>query len=328
MRIAVLSDIHSNVHALNAVFEDIDRNHQPMDSYWCLGDAIGYGLHPIETMQKLRSRVDITHWAAGNHGDLYWEKIDGGAFDEKAKLMMQYNQSVLDTDAELVDFINTLPSQNNPVIYDFIDGFQFILSHNGLQGREKGYLPYPYPWCSQVILPELVKEVKNISPNEYPRHSFLDKIVYPRKKNYPSILLTGHTHIPLLAYLDKNQKVIPLFAKEGIFYYESDCHNSEVVLINPSSVGYPRDNNNKASYLIIDTKKKNFEFVKVDYPFKLNKYNGVLNYFREQYPPEKYGAIEREIYTLQENIRYAKIPGGELPPPDEWIKFFDCEKEG
>jgi len=46
MRVAVISDIHGNLHALEAVLADIDS--QAPDEIWCLGDVVGYGPRPNE----------------------------------------------------------------------------------------------------------------------------------------------------------------------------------------------------------------------------------------------------------------------------------------
>jgi len=54
MRIAVLSDIHANLHALQAVWDDLER--QKPDVVYCLGDLVGYGAYPNEVIDFLRQR--------------------------------------------------------------------------------------------------------------------------------------------------------------------------------------------------------------------------------------------------------------------------------
>ena len=63
MRIALLSDIHSNVQALEAVFGHIDT--RGVDSVYCLGDIVGYGADPGECLEIIRSRCAIV--VLGNH---------------------------------------------------------------------------------------------------------------------------------------------------------------------------------------------------------------------------------------------------------------------
>ena len=54
MRIAVFSDVHANVHALQAVWADLEA--QRPDAVYCLGDLVGYGAYPNEVIEFLRQR--------------------------------------------------------------------------------------------------------------------------------------------------------------------------------------------------------------------------------------------------------------------------------
>jgi diadenosine tetraphosphatase ApaH/serine/threonine PP2A family protein phosphatase len=63
VRIAVISDIHGNWHALDAVLADLDVE-QP-DEVWCLGDVVGYGPQPNRCTNETSSRADLC--LAGNH---------------------------------------------------------------------------------------------------------------------------------------------------------------------------------------------------------------------------------------------------------------------
>ena len=56
MRVAVVSDIHGNLHALEAVLEAVD--HDEPDELWCLGDVVGYGPRPNECCRLVRDRVE------------------------------------------------------------------------------------------------------------------------------------------------------------------------------------------------------------------------------------------------------------------------------
>jgi len=63
MRVAVISDVHSNLHALQAVLEAVDGERP--DAIWCLGDVVGYGPKPDECCCVVESRAAIC--LAGNH---------------------------------------------------------------------------------------------------------------------------------------------------------------------------------------------------------------------------------------------------------------------
>lgn len=54
MKLAILSDIHANLHALEAVWEDLES--QRPDGVYCLGDLVGYGAYPNETIEFIRDR--------------------------------------------------------------------------------------------------------------------------------------------------------------------------------------------------------------------------------------------------------------------------------
>ncbi len=63
MKIAVMSDIHGNLEALDAVLEDVCS--QRIEKIVCIGDLIGYGPNPEEVIQKIR-QIDVC-CTMGNH---------------------------------------------------------------------------------------------------------------------------------------------------------------------------------------------------------------------------------------------------------------------
>ena len=65
MKIAILSDIHSNIHALEAVWKDI--NYVQPDEIYCLGDLVGYGAYPNDTIDFVRKNNITT--VMGNYDD-------------------------------------------------------------------------------------------------------------------------------------------------------------------------------------------------------------------------------------------------------------------
>ena len=65
MRLAIISDIHGNLHALEAVLDDIKS--QRVDRVYCLGDLVGYGAFPNEVTERIRSEQIPT--IVGNYDD-------------------------------------------------------------------------------------------------------------------------------------------------------------------------------------------------------------------------------------------------------------------
>ncbi|MDF9833402.1 putative phosphodiesterase [Ereboglobus sp. PH5-5] len=75
MKIGILSDIHANLHALNAVFEDAAR--RGVEQFLCLGDVVGYGPCPEACVEKLRELEIPT--VLGNHDAWARRGVDFGA---------------------------------------------------------------------------------------------------------------------------------------------------------------------------------------------------------------------------------------------------------
>ena len=92
MRCLVLSDIHGNLAALEAVLASAPPN-LPV---WCLGDVVGYGPSPNECIERLRS-LD-PRCIVGNHDWAVMNKVDVREFNPDAQLSVQWTQQCLDGD--------------------------------------------------------------------------------------------------------------------------------------------------------------------------------------------------------------------------------------
>jgi diadenosine tetraphosphatase ApaH/serine/threonine PP2A family protein phosphatase len=92
MRVAVLSDVHANVRALQAVLADIDAF--APDELWCLGDVVGYGASPNECCSIIRERADLC--LCGNHDLAVIGKLDLAEFSGEAAVAARWTQTVLD----------------------------------------------------------------------------------------------------------------------------------------------------------------------------------------------------------------------------------------
>jgi len=94
MRIAVVSDIHANLHALETVLADIDR--EPVDELWCLGDVVGYGPRPNECCDLIRDRATIS--LCGNHDLAALGVLDIAEFSGDAAAAARWTSGVLGAD--------------------------------------------------------------------------------------------------------------------------------------------------------------------------------------------------------------------------------------
>ncbi len=111
MKIALFSDIHSNLPALEAFFKDVE-NHQP-DALYCLGDLVGYNLWPNEVINEIRKRHIPT--IAGNYDFGIGRRSDdcGCAYKEEhekemGKISISFTNSIIKEDER--NYLRTLPA--------------------------------------------------------------------------------------------------------------------------------------------------------------------------------------------------------------------------
>jgi predicted phosphodiesterase len=100
VRYAVVSDIHSNIEALDVVFASLRED----DALLCLGDIVGYGPNPNECVEKIRSRATAT--VLGNHDVAAIDNFGLAYFNPAARAAMKWTQGVLS--AENLGWLDTL----------------------------------------------------------------------------------------------------------------------------------------------------------------------------------------------------------------------------
>src|SRR5215218_10269679 len=91
MRVAVVSDIHANRHAFEAVLADVE--HAGAEETWCLGDLVGYGGEPNECVELARERAAIC--LAGNHDLAVTGALGIEEFSRGAAISAQWTQTVI-----------------------------------------------------------------------------------------------------------------------------------------------------------------------------------------------------------------------------------------
>ena len=198
MRIAFISDIHSNLPALEKVLEEIERNN--VDRIFCCGDIVGYNAFPVECMREIERRKIES--VMGNH-DYAVLTGDTKYFNEYARIAVEWTSRVMDV----------LPLRKlRPTIEVELDSKRFLIAH----GSPRRIDEYIFPSTDRVYLKTLLE------------------------KNYDYIVL-GHTHVPMKIKMRK-----------GIF-------------LNPGSVGQPRDEDPRASFMISDTSNAKTRLIRVKY---------------------------------------------------------------
>lgn len=214
MQIAVVSDVHSNLHALEAVLAEVDAS--GVDEIWCLGDVVGYGPRPNECTALLQERTSIC--LAGNHDLVVLGKIPIAAFAGEAAAAASWTQGVLDDAARA--FLDPLrPSALAP-------------------GAELFHGSPRDPIWDYVL------------SDETARWSFA-------ATNEPLVLI-GHSHVALRFEQDSHGE--PAGAGTVVHLGTKRC------LLNPGSVGQPRDGDPRAAWLEIDNSSGRATFRRTEYP--------------------------------------------------------------
>lgn len=134
MRYAIVSDIHGNLPAWNTVLADIALH--KVDRIICLGDVVGYGPQPAETLKSVYERVHLM--VLGNHDAVMAGRLDPDTFNDRAKNMIAWTAARLGAKAR--EFFKSLPlvlvGQNFRCVHgDFTDpaGFNYITTPDEAQ---------------------------------------------------------------------------------------------------------------------------------------------------------------------------------------------------
>lgn len=216
MRYLIISDIHANLLALEAVLADVDS----FDTIWCLGDVVGYGPDPNDCVSLLRQNELVC--LAGNHDWAALGKLNLDTFNADARAAATWTQKMLTEESRA--YLDSLPSR---VEFD-----EFTLAHGS---------PRQPVW--EYVLEPLVAYI-----------NFLHfKTPYA---------LVGHTHAPVIFELNEEQNSSLVHYP---MYGEPISLGGERLIINPGSVGQPRDSDPRAAYALLDSEQMTWEFHRIDY---------------------------------------------------------------
>ena len=91
MRLALISDIHSNLPALEAVLADVEA--AGVEQVWCLGDVVGYGAQPNECTALVAERCHVC--LVGNHDLAALEQLDISTFSPAAASAVRWTREAM-----------------------------------------------------------------------------------------------------------------------------------------------------------------------------------------------------------------------------------------
>src|SRR6185503_21360850 len=106
VRVAVLTDIHSNLPALEAVLSAIDE--AGIERKWCLGDVVGYGAQPDECAKLVSDRCELS--LVGNHDLAVTGEISTDVFSASAAAAVEWTRA--NSDPVTIEFLKKLKPEN------------------------------------------------------------------------------------------------------------------------------------------------------------------------------------------------------------------------
>ena len=223
MRALLLSDIHANLEALDAVLNDASA-HGGFDAIWCLGDTVGYGPDPGECIGRLRD-FDLLA-VAGNHDYAAVGKIDYNDFNGAAQESTIWTAEQLTGDE--AEFLSALP------LVAQMD--RFTLVHGSLVDPLVEYLLDGYSANATLALLQT------------------------------PLCLVGHSHLPFICRENDGAPLFVDFTEGTVTRW-----GEERWIINPGSVGQPRDRDPRPSYGILDSAAGTLERRRVEYDIGLTQ---------------------------------------------------------
>jgi diadenosine tetraphosphatase ApaH/serine/threonine PP2A family protein phosphatase len=217
MQVAIVSDIHGNRHAFEAVLADV-RNTGARE-LWCLGDVVGYGADPDDCCALARRHAAVC--LAGNHDLAVTGELPLDEFSRGAALAARWTQEVIAD--EHLEWLRSLRPQ----------------------GAEDGvglYHASPRDPVWEYVLSALLAEL------------CLDAA--PER-----VCLVGHSHVALSFQRPEGEPATGTARRGG----EAADLGAGEWLLNPGSVGQPRDGDARAAWLLLDTAGWRAQWRRIEY---------------------------------------------------------------
>ena len=222
MRYLLLSDIHSNLEALESCLE---RAQGKYEQVICLGDVVGYGPDPNAVIEKVKPLASVI--IRGNHDKACTGDPVAEEFNPLARQATDWTRDELTP--EHFSFLNSLPA--GPIQ---LPGFQVV---HGSPLDEDGYILGPGQALPLLRSPET------------------------------QVVCFGHTHHQggfMLSSQGRFQSLHLPVKKVGLIF-TLPLEDQGRYLINPGSVGQPRDGDPRAAFAVIDTAQRAVEYFRASY---------------------------------------------------------------
>jgi predicted phosphodiesterase len=218
MRVAVISDVHANRHALDAVLDAVAAERP--DVVWCLGDTVGYGPQPNECCDLVSERSDVC--LVGNHDLVVLGQLAVSDFNEEAAAAASWTSDVLTESAR-----------------DFLAGLRPAADAAGVSLYHASARD---PVWEYILSEEAALATFELATAD--------------------LILVGHSHVALALRLDGGGVAGGLAPSGTGLQLEGRW------LLNPGSVGQPRDGDPRAAWLMLDLEQRTASFRRVPYPVR------------------------------------------------------------
>ena len=268
MRYAFLSDVHGNLTALRAVFQAIDTVSRQVgvrvDQIWCLGDIVGYGPEPGACVELISRRCDIS--VAGNHDWAAIKKIDLGDFSEAAANSATWTRERLTTVG--FNYLKSLRDTTNIGHFTLSHGspydpiWEYLTTHDAAANSFQ-YFDTMFCVVGHTHLPTIFiqRMMDRTAPMRAAARNLNRKVALtmaiaggPTRGSLEADEFSTASRLPATTGCERWQPT------PGLWRIPPD-HRA---IINPGSVGQPRDGDPRASYVIYDS-AQGFEFRRVPY---------------------------------------------------------------
>jgi predicted phosphodiesterase len=250
MRALILSDIHSNIDALEAVLVGAPD----YDAVWNLGDVVGYNAAPIEVIERVRKLGNV--FVRGNHDRACSGLDDAENFNSIAWAAAQWTKTRLDNDS--AEWLRNLPC--GPIWIGAGD------SRFNDQGSAA-----PAPADRQGTRKAACVHGSLRDEDEY--LLTVEEAAAQPVEGGNAVVFFGHTHIQGgFAGLPIGDWIVvkPVYTnREQAESYTLDLRDSLKYLINPGSVGQPRDEDWRAAFAVYDDTARRITFFRVPYELRL-----------------------------------------------------------
>src|SRR4051812_40786427 len=224
-RYLVLSDIHSNLEALEAVLTASSK--QKCDGVLVLGDLVGYGADPNAVVDRIRELEPLSV-VRGNHDKVAAGLETAEEFNPMARAAAMWTQLALSPDTYA--YVRSMPT-GPQVVDDAVE-----ICHGS-------------PLDEDLYVVADVDAVRSIERARRPLCFF------------------GHTHVAMRASVDA-QRRLEIEAPQGHPEFQTTLVDTTKYLINPGSVGQPRDGDSRAAYAIADIDRQLVTLHRVAYPIE------------------------------------------------------------